>query len=172
MMQIVAYWKGFGETSWLPEKSVEGLSTANQYLYAYFWATNQLTNKGGGTLGLPQLVRLFLTCMCAGIKRPVSIFEMGFELFVAFTSLFGIGASLALHPCTSIASIYFCCIFVPFNCAPAHSRGPDIGLHLVSVFDVCSNHHRSHFANHCATGRQSRPLPLQDVRSEPLCAQS
>ena len=68
----ISYDRGFGSSQWVAKEPVESMSTANQYLYAYFWATNQLTNKGGG------------------IIRPQTLFEMGIELVIALMALFGI----------------------------------------------------------------------------------
>ena len=47
------YWRGFGSTVWLPESDMqwEGLST--QYVYAFWWATNIVTQVGGDP-GLPS----------------------------------------------------------------------------------------------------------------------
>ncbi|KNC53825.1 cyclic nucleotide-binding protein [Thecamonas trahens ATCC 50062] len=72
MYMAVAYWKGFAVTSWAAPADLEHASVLSQYLFTFFWAANQLTNKGGGPI------------------RPVSEFERGFELAVAVLALFAV----------------------------------------------------------------------------------
>ncbi|KNC56055.1 uncharacterized protein AMSG_02067 [Thecamonas trahens ATCC 50062] len=66
----IEYERGFGATSWSSPTERENAPLWEQFVAAYFWALNQVTNKGGTPL------------------KPVTQFERGFELGIAVLSLF------------------------------------------------------------------------------------
>jgi len=47
------YWRGFGTTVWLPSADIEDEGLSTQYVYAFWWATNIVTQVGGDP-GLPS----------------------------------------------------------------------------------------------------------------------
>ena len=47
------YWRGFGSTVWLPQAEIAEAALSTQYVYAFWWATNIVTQVGGDP-GLPS----------------------------------------------------------------------------------------------------------------------
>ena len=47
------YWRGFGSTVWLPQADLVDAGLSTQYVYAFWWATNIVTQVGGDP-GLPS----------------------------------------------------------------------------------------------------------------------
>ena len=64
------YWMGFGASLWLPSAGIEDDSLGAQYIFAFWWATNIVTQVGGDP-GLPS-----------------NSTERVFDLLIAFLSVF------------------------------------------------------------------------------------
>jgi voltage-gated potassium channel len=71
----VAYYEGFGKTKFLPGEEMERAGLDEQYLNAFWWATNVITRVGGSPS--PPV-----TTLEKGIMLPIAFFTLFFVAFV------------------------------------------------------------------------------------------